>query len=54
MDYLLSREKTSNMRSNPVLARSILVHCNISTDNVLPPEFISGQDFSSVTRPDVD
>ena len=33
MDYLLSREKTSITRSNLVRARSVLVSCNISTDN---------------------
>jgi hypothetical protein len=44
MDYLLSREKTSSERSNPLRARSILVDCLISTDNLYLQ--LAGQDIS--------
>jgi len=39
MDYLLSREKTSSMRSNPMRARSILVNREFSTDDLHFLEF---------------
>ena len=44
MDYLLSREKTSIEASNPSRARSILIDCLISTDNLYLQ--LAGQDIS--------
>ena len=47
MDYLLSREKTSIDVRKPSRARSILVNCKISTDDL---HTVFGQrDISSVT-----
>ena len=48
MDYLLSREKTSSLRSNPLRARSILVDCLISTDNLHTSSEIYYVNFTSV------